>query len=93
MAYLFNYGIIYPACADIFNVNLVELIELKAISPLNLIKLVFPDFSIDSVVDKVSSTMGGLIKQYMIWIMIATSLLLVLLPLTIIRLIPVPVIR
>ena len=48
MGYLYYYGILYPASADIFNENLISLIEFKAINPLNLIKHIDPNFDLDS---------------------------------------------
>ena len=88
MAYLYYYGIMYPASADIFNENLVSLIEFRAINPLSLIKHVDPNFDLDTKIDAAKSTFGTLIKQYMIPIIIISGLVLILLVLALVRLLP-----
>jgi hypothetical protein len=88
MCYLYNYGVMYPASADIFNLNLVELIEFKAISPLNLLKLFWNGFVLEEKLRELKGAAGAAIKQYMIVIIIANCLIFVILVLIVAKLIP-----
>ena len=88
MGYLYYYGILYPANADIFNENLISLIEFKAINPLNLIKHLDPDFDLDSYIGNAKSALGTILHQYMIPIIIISALILLFLVLTFARLLP-----
>ena len=62
MAYLFNYGVTYPASADIFNQNLVELIEFKAINPINILSLIIPGFNLDQIILQTKGVAGEILR-------------------------------